>query len=122
MIVIGKEKMWGYNYASPCYTTPTQKIMYMNVFHPMEHDLTNVDDRTRQVMREQELDEDYNCCNVALKILDFLGDHKNARENVKGKRKKLGSVLSAVRSATTRIHAVILTLTSMLITLMILCL
>ena len=61
MAIIEWEKLSVYDYVYPCYKAATQKVIYLNVIHPMEtYDSGVVDDNTSLVVGGDEPDEDFN--------------------------------------------------------------
>jgi len=61
MTVTYKQKVSVYNYVYPCYKVEAQRLVCMNVIHPMEtYDMATVGDSTGAVVGGEDLNEGYN--------------------------------------------------------------
>ena len=61
MTVTYKQKVSVYNYVYPCYKAEAQRLVCMNVIHPMEtYDMATVGDNTGAVVGGEGLNEGYN--------------------------------------------------------------
>ncbi|KAJ8428661.1 hypothetical protein Cgig2_006282 [Carnegiea gigantea] len=66
LAVAAKANLWVYDYVHLIYKTATQQLIYNQLADPMEtHEMGTVDGKTRCVVDEDDLDDNYDCCILA---------------------------------------------------------